>query len=46
MRKLVEKDISSEDAVKMYHNELSKKKLSSDRSLKSDLEITDPILKL
>ena len=46
MRKLVEKDISSEDAVKMYHNELSKKKMSSDRSLKRDLEITDPILKL
>ena len=46
MRAVVEQDISSKEAVKMYHNGLSKKKLKSDRSLQKDLEITDPILKL
>ena len=46
MRAVVERDVSSKEAVKMYHNGLEKKKLKSDRSLQKDLEITDPILKL
>jgi hypothetical protein len=46
MRAVVEQDISSKEAVKMYHNGLSKKNLKSDRSLQKDLEITDTILKL
>ena len=46
MRNIVEKDISSSDAVKLYHDRLKKKKLMPDRSLKNDIKITDPILKL
>ena len=46
MRAVVEQDVSSKEAVKMYHNGLEKKKLKSDRRLQKDLEITDPILKL
>ena len=46
MRAVVERDVSSKEAVKMYHNGLEKKKLKSDRRLQKDLEITDPILKL
>ena len=46
MRSVVEGDLKTEDAVKIYHNNLSKKKLASDRSLSKDLEITDPVLKL
>ena len=46
MRNIVEKNISSSDAVKLYHDRLKKKKLMPDRSLKNDIKITDPILKL
>ena len=46
MRNIVEKDISSSDAVKLYHDRLKKKKLMPDRNLKNDIKITDPILKL
>ena len=46
MRKIVESNILPDEAVKLYHDKLNKKKLLADRSLKSDLEITDPILKL
>ena len=46
MRNIVERDILPDEAVKLYHDKLNKKKLLADRSLKSDLEITDPILKL
>jgi len=46
MRKIVESDILPDEAVKLYHDKLNKKKLLADRSLKSDSEITDPILKL
>tara|TARA_E500000178_G_C16962015_1_gene726523 strand:- start:384 stop:1376 length:993 start_codon:yes stop_codon:yes gene_type:complete len=46
MRKVVEGDASPEEAVKIYHDQLNKKKLNPDRNLKTDLNITDPILKL
>ena len=46
MRGVVERDLKTEEAVKIYHNHLSKKKLVADRNLVKDLEITDPILKL
>ena len=46
MRTIVEEDVTSADAVKLYHDRLNKKKLLADRTLKNDLEITDPILKL
>ena len=46
MRKVVERDTKPEEAVKIYHDQLIKKKLTPDRNLKNDLRITDPILKL
>ena len=46
MRKVVERETTPEEAVKIYHDQLIKKKLIPDRNLKNDLRITDPILKL
>ena len=46
MRKVVERDTTPEEAVKIYHDQIIKKKLTPDRNLKNDLRITDPILKL
>ena len=46
MRAVIEKDIKTIEAVKLYHSELNKKNLRPDHSLNKDLQITDPILKL
>jgi hypothetical protein len=46
MRKVVENLIQPQDAVKLYHSELSKKKLVADRPLQKDLQITEAVLKL
>ena len=46
MRAVIEEDLKTDEAVKLYHDELSQKNLTPDRSLKKDLQITDPILKL
>ena len=46
MRKVVEENTTPKEGVKIYHDQLKKKKLIPDRSLKKDLEITDSILKL
>ncbi len=46
MRAVIEKDIKTIEAVKLYHSELNKKNLRPDQSLNKDLQITDPILKL
>jgi len=46
IRKVVERETTPEEAVKIYHDQLIKKKLTPDRNLKNDLRITDPILKL
>jgi hypothetical protein len=46
MRAIIETNLKTDEAVKLYHNELKQKKLIPDRPLKKDLQITDPILKL
>src|SRR5210317_2367431 len=46
MRAVIEANLKTDEAVKLYHNELKQKKLIPDRPLKKDLQITDPILKL
>ena len=46
MRAVIEEDLKTDEAVKLYHDELKQKNLIPDRSLKKDLQITDPILKL
>jgi DhnA family fructose-bisphosphate aldolase class Ia len=45
MRRVVEGDISSVDAVKDYHDRLEKAGVRPHRPLKDDLEIAEPILK-
>jgi DhnA family fructose-bisphosphate aldolase class Ia len=45
MRKVVEGDVTSLDAVKDYHDRLKKAGVKSHRSLKDDLELTESILK-
>ncbi len=45
MRGVIEGNIKSADAVKSYHDYLTKHKLTPDRDLKTDIEITDPVLK-
>jgi DhnA family fructose-bisphosphate aldolase class Ia len=45
MRKVVEGDVSSEEAVKDYHSRLAKTKVKPHRPLADDLEITEAILK-
>jgi DhnA family fructose-bisphosphate aldolase class Ia len=45
MRRVVEGDISSVDAVKNYHGRLEKAGVKPHRPLKDDLEISEPILK-
>lgn len=44
MRWVVEDKISSQDAVKDYHNRLNKLKLKPHRPLEEDLNITEPVL--
>ena len=46
MRRVVEENISSEEATKAYHDELEKSGIRSKKSLSEDLEITDPSLKM
>ena len=46
MRAVIEENLKTDEAVKLYHDELKQKNLIPDRSLKKDLQITDPILKL
>ncbi|MCB1380941.1 MAG: hypothetical protein KDK89_21615 [Alphaproteobacteria bacterium] len=45
MRKVVEGDLSSEEAVRAYHGELQKQKIAPTRSLDDDLAITEEVLK-
>ena len=44
MRQVVEANLTPGEAVKEYHNALSKKGLTPKRDLDADLEITDPVL--
>jgi hypothetical protein len=46
MRNVIEQNITTADAVKAYHAYLIKHKLKPDRDLSTDLEITDPVLKV
>ncbi len=45
MRLVVEGELKGAEAVKSYHDVLAKKSIKPDRDLKSDTEITDPLLK-
>ncbi len=45
MRGVIERNVTAPDAVKAYHAHLAKNKLTPDRDLAIDLEITDPVLK-
>ena len=44
MRGVIERELAGAEAVKAYHDILSKKKIKPDRDLKSDSAITDPVL--
>ena len=46
MRRVIEENISSEEATKAYHDELEKAGIRSKKSLSEDIEITDASLKL
>ena len=45
MRAVVENDLTAVEAVKTYHDHLAKNRLTPDRALSEDIEITDPVLK-
>jgi len=46
MRDIIQNDLSSEEAVKLYHDELLKINIKPDRDIKLDSELTDPTLKM
>ena len=46
MRLLLEEDLSPEEAVKRYHDELKKAGIRPKQSLETDLEVTDPACRL
>lgn len=45
MKKVIQENLKSEEAVKYYHDSLSKIKIKPDRDLINDMELTDPTLK-
>ena len=45
MRGVVQGEMSTEEAVKMYHSQLTKMKISPKLTLEKDLKVTDPVLK-
>ena len=46
MRKVIENDLESDDAVKLYHDKLLKENIKPDRDISKDNELTDPALKM
>ena len=46
MRKVIENDLESNDAVKLYHDKLFKENIKPDRDISKDSELTDPALKM
>ena len=46
MKKVVNGDLKSDEAVKYYHDSLLKLNINPDRSLEKDTELTEPALKL
>ena len=45
MRAVVQGEMSTGEAVKMYHSQLTKMKISPKLTLEKDLKVTDPVLK-
>ena len=45
MRAVVQGEMSTEEAVKMYHSQLTEKGISPKLTLEKDLKVTDPVLK-
>ena len=46
MRNVIENDLESDDAVKLYHDKLLKENIKPDRDISKDNELTDPALKM
>jgi len=46
MRNVIENDLDSNDAVKLYHDKLLKENITPDRDISKDSELTDPALKM
>ena len=46
MRKILEENINSLDAVKLYHDKLIKNKINPDNNINDDTILTDPSLKM
>ena len=46
MRKVIENDLNSDEAVKLYHDELGKLGIKPDRELQQDIELTEESLKM
>ena len=46
MRNVIENDLESNDAVKLYHDKLLKENIKPDRDISKDNELTDPALKM
>jgi hypothetical protein len=45
MRRVIEENLTSHEAVHLYHDELQKLGIRPKRALAADLELTDPVLK-
>ena len=46
MRNVIENDLKSDEAVKLYHDELNKLNIKPDRDLQNDSELTEESLKM
>ena len=46
MRQVIQDDLESVEAVKLYHDKLQKINIKPDRELEKDSELTDPALKM
>ena len=46
MRNVIENDLKSDEAVKLYHNELTKLGIKPDRDIQKDSELTEEALKM
>ncbi len=46
MRNVIENNLESDDAVKLYHDKLLKENIKPDRDISKDNELTDPALKM
>jgi hypothetical protein len=46
MRSVIENNLKSDEAVKLYHDELQKIGIKPDRDIKDDSELTEETLKM